>query len=127
MIDKISKARDPEVSSNDQCQLGLDQADLDQFTSLLGTFQAALIDKVFPTEKRATASYSCDNLKKVGKGVIGLSTTQIGSINSTEFGKCENSLGSITTWSTDKLASLATRAKLVKQINYNNFILNHLR
>jgi len=113
LIDRISQARDPSLSSNDLCQLGLEQTDLDTYTSLLNTFQQALIGQFFPNQKRAASSnYTCDNLKKIGKGLVGLSSTQIANINANEFGKCESSLGSITTWSSDKLVALAARAKL---------------
>ena len=67
----------------------------------------------FPTTRAAAVSYTCENMKKLGKGAVALSPSQISNMNTTEFKKCENTFGTITTWSADRLTALATIAKKV--------------
>lgn len=115
LYSKMMQARDPTLSTNNLCQVGLNSTDTETITALLDVYKNALINQVFGSSAKRTAvnNYTCDKLKQVGKGVTGLSVTQLGLINQTEYNKCESVFGAITTWSTAQLGVFASRAKTV--------------
>lgn len=116
LYNTMMTARDPTLSTNDLCQVGLNSTDTDTITALLDIYKNTLVNKVFgASDKRAAAAsnYTCVKLKQVGKGAVGLSVAKLGLINQTEYDKCESVFGSFSTWSTDQLAVFAAKAYTV--------------
>ena len=115
----MSSVRDPTSSVNQICQIGLENTA--NYTNLINSFGSVFViqyvkevTKSSLRKKRATYSYTCNDLNNMGSGIKSLSSDDLSTISLSDFYSCQTLLGSSSnSWSSSQLNILANKAKLV--------------
>lgn len=128
MYAKIVATRDPSISSNQICQVGL--SNTANYTVLLNSYGSTYLTQYQKSlgsrKKRSTTVYTCTDLNNLGTGIKSLSASQLSTISLSDFVSCQSLLGATSnSWSSSQLAVLASLAKSVTilglHINFNRF------
>lgn len=117
MYDKLRSYFDSTDESNQLCQIGLNQTDIDMLSQLLASYQNTFqtnyfgLNVVSKRRRRALTQILCSDINKLGAGVTSLTVAQIQLIPKSEFYSCRAVLGlSKNYWSSSQLVALASIA-----------------
>lgn len=112
-------ARDPTDPDIQLCQVGLDSTA--NYTDLINSYGSIFVSQYVAKKssstsrrKRATYTYTCEDLTNMGIGIKSLSTSDLSTLSLADFYSCQYLLGaSSNSWSSSQVQTLASIAKLV--------------
>ncbi len=136
LYNKMIATRDPTISSNQICQVGLDNTA--NYTLLINSFGSVYVSQYLKSlnlrRRRQITTYTCTMLNNLGAGIKSLSPSALSTISLSDFYSCQSLLGATSnSWSSSQLAVLAATAKsvithIVSLNEYSNFnYLNNLK
>jgi hypothetical protein len=120
----MTTAYSSSISANQLCQVGLSSTDTAGYTSLLNSYGSTFVSQYISAvssatttvasgrKKRQSSSYTftCSDLTTMDSGISSLTTTQLATISTSQFYSCQSTIGSLTTWSSSQLSTLASTA-----------------